>query len=965
MATPNQTDQQLVKLSSLSQEAQDTANYYFGSGYRTEYITELQASELQKFAQRNYESRVLPRKIQAQQREATELEKTQMAEAKRTFAQQSKEDRKQFQESRKPTTTTQATQEVQIVGLKKIGGIEVPITTKGGSQLSSEQVILGVQAYKTVEEQNRELQKKAQQEQVFKTLDLIREEYQRQDKEKKVEQPVFISTKKETIVPRTTKTELNTQGSQVPQQYQRPTTQQVKDFNRPGTISEAEPRGIQTLRLPTFKEFIYTPTLLDYSQEQLGKISYTLSGVVSQEELKAETGKDILTPVKGSLALGGLFLTSRAKGLLGLAKAPFDFIKSPTAFVENIARTPDYIKETVTNPDGSLSISGAVQIAGEFKGGSDAIKISQYTFQSAIYKDKIQVADISADVTSQSKYVKGELVQDISTAKQSGLVKVSKENIITGNVKSQSFVYNIDYSVSTSPLSAGINYGVGTGRLIVSKVTPGRLVDNQFIAPTLKKVIQEDFISETGIVKVSDKSSKFRSDVQYPKGIIRTAGIIKQQGTGATVVSATEIKGKLGAVEVTQIKPVKSIRQITPIGKDFILLQKPSGYPKYSKTTISNIIKTNFGDIEQIQPGRQVKNIFEVEGTQIAEKGGIKLLSDADKITPGKAPVKQFLNEQQVQAVSVTTSPSQFQVSKVAIATVKAEPIVKTAVESVTKPTPTTSVPIVVSNKVKPQFQTEMGGLATTRSQSVFVEAEEYQPRRLIDINQGLKPVSFQEVKAIVNIKTLPKTEIGERVVPSTSSRSITLPRALTETKPVIETKITPKTQTQVKSIVETKTRTKSLTETKVLQRAIQRTTAITTLRVPTVTRTFLIPPTQSKSVFNNVGGFLTIIRKKGKFRRANIRPFKTEQDAVNFGRVSAGTSASATFFVESTTEKGTATFGSPGFAGDFYKKGKLFIEKRERRIKSEGELQEITFKGIASQRQGFAFKKIKNIFGG
>jgi len=30
MATPNQTDQQLVKLSSLSQEAQDTANYYFG-----------------------------------------------------------------------------------------------------------------------------------------------------------------------------------------------------------------------------------------------------------------------------------------------------------------------------------------------------------------------------------------------------------------------------------------------------------------------------------------------------------------------------------------------------------------------------------------------------------------------------------------------------------------------------------------------------------------------------------------------------------------------------------------------------------------------------------------------------------------------------------------------------------------------------------------------------------------------
>jgi hypothetical protein len=54
---------------------------------------------------------------------------------------------------------------------------------------------------------------------------------------------------------------------------------------------------------------------------------------------------------------------------------------------------------------------------------------------------------------------------------------------------------------------------------------------------------------------------------------------------------------------------------------------------------------------------------------------------------------------------------------------------------------------------------------------------------------------------------------------------------------------------------------------------------------------------------------------------------------------------------------------GGVVYKEDFYKsKSGMFVEKRERRIKSSGELQEITFKGIMSKKSK---KKKSKLFGG
>lgn len=107
--------------------------------------------------------------------------------------------------------------------------------------------------------------------------------------------------------------------------------------------------------------------------------------------------------------------------------------------------------------------------------------------------------------------------------------------------------------------------------------------------------------------------------------------------------------------------------------------------------------------------------------------------------------------------------------------------------------------------------------------------------------------------------------------------------------------------------------------------------------------------------------GFNVFTRIKGVFQKANIKPL-SEQDAINFGAFKVQTTSQATFKIGKTTEQIGGIFTTPANLQDFYKKDDLFIEKKERRIKSPGELREITYKGIATRRNKSIFK---NIFGG
>jgi len=105
--------------------------------------------------------------------------------------------------------------------------------------------------------------------------------------------------------------------------------------------------------------------------------------------------------------------------------------------------------------------------------------------------------------------------------------------------------------------------------------------------------------------------------------------------------------------------------------------------------------------------------------------------------------------------------------------------------------------------------------------------------------------------------------------------------------------------------------------------------------------------------------GFNVFIRRGGEFKQANPQSL-SRQDALNFGTFKVGSTLSATFFLKESETAPSGSFSSKGNLKDFYQKGKLFIEKREKRLSSKSETQEIQFAGMFSKKKGF-----KGLFGG
>jgi len=101
------------------------------------------------------------------------------------------------------------------------------------------------------------------------------------------------------------------------------------------------------------------------------------------------------------------------------------------------------------------------------------------------------------------------------------------------------------------------------------------------------------------------------------------------------------------------------------------------------------------------------------------------------------------------------------------------------------------------------------------------------------------------------------------------------------------------------------------------------------------------------------------LVRRGGRFSQVSGSPL-SRKEALQFGAFKVGTTAAATFKLRESTSNRLGSFTGRGILSDFKEKNGLYIEKRGRRIKSKGELEEITFKGLKSLRS-----KKNKIFGG
>jgi len=115
-----------------------------------------------------------------------------------------------------------------------------------------------------------------------------------------------------------------------------------------------------------------------------------------------------------------------------------------------------------------------------------------------------------------------------------------------------------------------------------------------------------------------------------------------------------------------------------------------------------------------------------------------------------------------------------------------------------------------------------------------------------------------------------------------------------------------------------------------------------------------LLPPTGFRSPYVKMGlpGFDVFVRRRGLFNKVNIDPLPRLQ-AFNKGLVTVGTTAAASFKILPSQSMASSSFSGRGVISDFTQKNGVFIEKPSRRIKSRGELEEITFKGLKTIRLG------------
>lgn len=117
-----------------------------------------------------------------------------------------------------------------------------------------------------------------------------------------------------------------------------------------------------------------------------------------------------------------------------------------------------------------------------------------------------------------------------------------------------------------------------------------------------------------------------------------------------------------------------------------------------------------------------------------------------------------------------------------------------------------------------------------------------------------------------------------------------------------------------------------------------------------------IIAPKEQES---KTGLFSVQVRRKGFFRE--IAKAETPEQAFNIGRVAVSKSAAASFKVVSEdNDYNLASIGSKLLPKKQFfaskKEKDVFIEKKEKRIKSKGELEEITFKGLAAIRTKKSF---------
>lgn len=431
-----------------------------------------------------------------------------------------------------------------------------------------------------------------------------------------------------------------------------------------------------------------------------------------------------------------------------------------------------------------------------------------------------------------------------------------------------------------------------------------------------KSIFETKIYSPKGKVVFSDTGTATLYSQQLPKGTIKTKILLTSAKSG----TSSFYSGK------TQIKPITS-----DSGKTYYEVITKSGVRTYKTKLPEKYVVTRRYEGETYD---LAKNAFTTK-TQQEIQSDIKLIRTQQAVKTKIEP--RLISSEQTQ-FSITTKPVKYKTKipffeRIEVKTKTIGSGISSFADVSIRPKPMFTQGLIPTSTPKPSIFS-IGSLGQTAI--------------------GLKP-NISNVFLPINFRTnyqksfASGRDIALRNTPSTISSSIL------RQKPISETTSITKTSTDLSSISESKS-------SQALASSLTSATETPTPQIPIIlqspsqikTTTIIKLPEMQSKLTKEKGLFDVYVRKKGKFVKAG-EGFDL-QTAIRKGKEIVGTTASASFKVVERKSQRVVNLQGMGLSNDrFYasrKESGVIIEKSSKRIKSLGELREITFKGIQSQRR-------------
>jgi hypothetical protein len=255
---------------------------------------------------------------------------------------------------------------------------------------------------------------------------------------------------------------------------------------------------------------------------------------------------------------------------------------------------------------------------------------------------------------------------------------------------------------------------------------------------------------------------------------------------------------------------------------------------------------------------------------------------------------------------------------------------------------------------LKPSIRENVKPIIDIKSESKAVQLNKIdtysklaQPQRSITA-----PISIYELKPTPIEKTIDKAKIKSKPVLINQIRPLTV--EATKIRSVEINKVKPVTIQQIKPV--TIQTIQPVTIQKVKQVTIQKVKPLTFTKI-NIPYTYKSPPTINlkpsfklpSSYKSSSGiGYEVEIRRQGRFTTVPGGSL-TKSDAELLGQNIVSNSAAASYRLKQSRSPIRRKFLGRSWKSNFYKKGNINIEYREKRIKTPGEKAQITFKGILS----------------